>query len=157
MFRLNQKQENSVTVNGKYTGSLNILPEQVIKASLRATAEGVDLIFDKGLEKVAKHFDWEEVEGFDFNSKNSKSSHRETSVSRTVAFGLAGYAAKKKKSDISFGLIMILYTTSGNIELVAGRSYQNLGDIGTTAAGIEQLTLKSKCKKFKKFIIRHKH
>lgn len=80
-------------------------------------------------------------------------SGKETSAARVVAFGLAGAAVKKKKYDSGFYIQNILYTKSGNVELVLEKRYTNTGDMATTATSLESMSHTSKSTKFKKCVL----
>lgn len=154
MFGLLKKDKTPkpITIIGKYEGSHPELPNSVLNASLRCDEHGVDLSFNKGQWALARHFDWSEIEGFDFGNERCVSS-KETSAARVVAFGLAGAAVKKKKYDSGFYIQNILYTKSGNVELVLEKHYTNTGDMATTATNLESMSHTSKSTKFKKYII----
>ena len=102
MFSLFKKDKTPkpITIIGKYEGSHPELPGSVLNASLRCDEHGVDLSFNKGQWALARHFDWSEIEGFDFDFGNERRvSGKETSAARVVAFGLAGASVKTKKYD----------------------------------------------------------
>lgn len=156
MFNLFKKDKTPkpITIIGKYEGSHPEIPNSVLNASLRCDEHGVDLSFNKGQWALARHFDWSEIEGFDFDFGNERRvSGKETSAARVVAFGLAGAAVKKKKYDSGFYVQNVLYTKSGNVELILEKHYTNTGDMATTATNLESMSHTSKSTKFKKYVL----
>lgn len=153
LFKKN-KAPKPITIIGKYEGCHPEFPDSVLNASLKCDEDGVDLSFNKGQWTLAKHFNWSEIEGFDFDFGNERRvSGKETSAARVVAFGLAGAAVKKKKYDSGFYIQNILYTKSGNVELVLEKHYSNTGDMATTATSLESMSHTSKSTKFKKYVL----
>lgn len=100
MFGLLKKNKTPkpITIIGKYEGSHPELPNSVLNASFRCDEHGVDLSFNKGQWALARHFDWSEIEGFDFDFGNERRvSGKETSAARAVAFGSCWGGRKEEK------------------------------------------------------------
>lgn len=157
MFNLFSKSAKPIkpkTISGEYTGSHPELPNSFLKSELVASETGIDLYSVIGKEKnLEKHFDWSEIKGFDNQTSNSQ---REVSsritATRAVAFGVASAAMKKKKFDTVFSIRNLLYTTTGNIEIILEKIYENQGGTMSDLASLEANSQIMLSNKFKKII-----
>lgn len=159
MFRIFKKKEKKpkpVTIYGRYDGSHPDFPTPVLAASLTCDETGVTLSFDKGGWSPVKHFKWEDLDGFDFNTNSGRDlTDSRVSATRVVAFGVVGAMAKKKTYEDYFLVHNVLYTKSGNIDLILERVSKITGDASKTAAGLDRTANFNKSSKFKKLTVNY--
>lgn len=153
VFKKN-KSTKEITLLGEYNGSYAEFAHSVLHASITCTDDGIDLNFNKGEWKTAKHFSWSDIEGFDFATEaSSQTTGSRSTISRTAAFGAVGASMKKKSQENHFSIKYILYVKDGNIEINNSVVRNISGDLSKTATSMEQLDYILKAKRFKKIVL----
>ncbi len=93
---------------------------------------GVDAYGENGKDLV-RHFNWDEIIGFDAQHEKEETSSQRVTVTRMAAMGVFALGAQKKEGSVKGRMFDILYTTTGNIELqsiVAGGAPSGLTGTG---------------------------